>query len=48
MWHVPMGTDRTPGTGRLTALAHRAGVEVPHLVIALTTVAVGIATLVAL
>jgi hypothetical protein len=33
---------------RLATLAHRAGVEVPHLVVALATLVAGIATLIAL
>jgi hypothetical protein len=36
------------GESRLTALAHRVGVEVPHLVVALTTLVAGMVTLTAL
>ena len=50
MFYTAMNPHHQPAPRRestLTALAHRAGVEVPHLLIALTTVAAGIATLIA-
>ena len=50
MFYVSMNPHHQPAAHRanpLTALAHAAGVEVPHLLIALTTVAAGIATLIA-
>jgi hypothetical protein len=51
MWYVAMNparrsTPRRPSS--VTALAHRVGVEVPHLIVALTTVVAGIVTMIAL
>jgi hypothetical protein len=50
VFYMEMNPHHQPAPRReshLAALAHRVGAEVPHLLIALTTVAAGIATLIA-